>query len=564
MTRALTFLLLGLSAFQAFAAVDGYPIDRRGGLGSGASTNTWYDVGIPGGIPDTATLYSNITTTGFSATILNNALASCPSNQYVMLSTSNGLYNCTGTAILIAKNGVELRGVTNANGHPTCTLSNTYINISKSQWPSAGSWGNLTSINVSSGLTEGSTSITLASSANSDFAVGDLFIVDQLYDGTNVKDSSLDWAHRPDRAYVEVLRATNISGATIQFEPPLLGTYWNGAQDPEAFGWSTTYGATLIGAGLRDVIVVPGNGGGLQNIIFGPAFRSYVKNISTTDWPTSGGASGIRLAYSAECEIRNSVFHDLSAVVNSSYAVYPTVVTGCAIENNIFTNLGLALPCISAVGCSFSYNYFTGPYPYSPSTFAEEYIFPHGGHSHHTLIADNWLELPIVFDQIFGGNNSRFGLVRNRAKGWATGKTGNLTPIKFEGTGMNYVTMLGNILGENSIHTAYSEMYSLDTATGTILTNNFGNYTGISNIVNVVETLIGNTIANSYRYASKPAWFGTCPWPPLVPPIHNTYGYTNLPAGYRAQFGTWPPASPSAGPTIAIAQTVKAGIVIFR
>src|SRR5256885_12970969 len=51
-----------------------------------------------------------------------------------------------------------------------------------------------------------STSITLASSPNSDFAVGDVFMIDQLYDGTKVKNSSVTFAHRPNRAYCVIVQ----------------------------------------------------------------------------------------------------------------------------------------------------------------------------------------------------------------------------------------------------------------------------------------------------------------------------------------------------------------------
>ena len=202
------------------------------------------------------------------------------------------------------------------------------------------------------------------------------------------------------------------------------------------------------------------------------------------------------------------------------------------------------MPCISAVGCSFSYNYTTGPYAYSPSSWFAEYFFPHGGHTHDTLYEGNWLEAPVYFDAIFGGNNSRNAIVRNRIIGWAPGKTGDTTPITLEAS-MNNTAIIGNVLGENSYHTSYSQMYNIDsTCTGIVKLNN---YNTVNDGVNSGEALAtGDVVANSYRYPSKPAWFGNLPWPALLPVLGSaqSLAYTNLAAGYRSFFGGDPPAGP--------------------
>jgi len=240
--------VLPMISQAAFGAV--VPADRQ---------MDWYQAGVPGGIPTVTTIYTTFSP-GASAAQINTALNSCPSNSVVFLNA--GTYDLGGSEITIKTDGVVLRGATTAAGFPATILNNTDIRMARCQWPSAGGWSNVKPIGVASGLTEGSTSMTLASSPNTDFKVGDVFMIDQADDGTSVKTSSVTWAHRPSRSYCVVAQCTSISGNTIGFQPPLVGEYWNLSKSPQAFGWSSLYGATLKRAGLENVDVIP-NGAGL-------------------------------------------------------------------------------------------------------------------------------------------------------------------------------------------------------------------------------------------------------------------------------------------------------------
>jgi PKD repeat protein len=68
------------------------------------------------------------------------------------------------------------------------------------------------------------------------------------------------------------------------------------------------------------------------------------------------------------------------------------------------------------------------------------------------------------------------------------------------------------------------------------------------------------TLPNSLYLASKPTWFGSLAWPPFNPTnppssmlSANTMAYTNIPAGYRYQFGSDPLAGPVNQPPVAVA-----------
>lgn len=540
MKGLLAILLIVLPAIAW--ANDAFPTVRRGGLANG----DWRNVGVRDGAgrPSVTTVFTTLSP-GATVTDINNARNSCPSNQVVMLNA--GLYDLAGGEFTVGKDGVVIRGTTNSLGECLTILSNVVIKISKTQWPSLNSWADITGQNISSGLTEGSTSITLSASASAEFEVGDLFVIDQTFDGTSVKDSNADWAHRPDRSLAQVVLCTSKSGATLGFTPPLMHNYWNASQDPEAWGWSSTYGDTLRMAGLEDVDIVKA-GAGSQVVTGGPAYNCWMYNVRGTDYPSGGGGSFTRWSYSLNCEIRWCVFHDGPTASSSSYATYPTMVTAFAIEHNIFTNLALAMPNVSAVGCSFSFNYCTGPYPYSPSSWLPEYFFPHGGHSHTLLYEGNWMDGSIYLDAITGGNNnSRIGIVHNRITGWYSGKTGNTTPLTLE-TDQDDITILSNVLGMEGYHTTYASCYSINAScTGIIRTNNYD--VGTDGIASS-ETLSGSdSVATSYRFTAKPDEWGPLPFPTLgvtTTSTNQTY-YTNLPAGFRSWAGRFPSAAAGGG-----------------
>jgi hypothetical protein len=546
---------LGIKQFNAtnyFAPNDdAYPTNRRGGL----VNNLWAGTGIPGGWSHVSTIFQTFSA-GATASQINSAISSCPSNQVVFLNA--GTYNLGGGEIILAKNGVVLRGATNSLGVPAVILTNAIVRVGAGDWPSS-NWGALTGINITSGLTEGSTSITLASTPGSEFALGDMFMVDQLDDGTFVIGDIGDpgtQAHRSGRSYAQLLHITNKVGTTIQFEPPLLGTYWNivGGLDPEAIGWSVSQGSTFQRLGLENIKMEPGSAPGNYNCKFVRCYASWIRNCDTEKWPTGSSGSGIECVFLLNCNLEWNKFHDQAAVDSSSYAIQLRNVSSSRVHHNIFTNLALAIPTSTTVGCSISYNIGVGPFPYSnPPSWLAEYFFTHGGHSHHNLFEGNWLDANVEFDQVYLTSDSENGIVRNRIRGFYPGKTGNLHTIIFEGD-KDTNTVLGNILGTSEYYTSYSQIYDIPVGNlGTILTNNWNSVNGG---VNTAETLGANSsIRDSYIWDSKPAEFAGLQFPsfPVASATTNSLYFTNQPAGFRLYFGFFPsdstPPEPPADPT---------------
>src|SRR6185503_9520755 len=118
------------------------------------------------------------------------------------------------------------------------------------------------------------------------------------------------------------------------------------------------------------------------------------------------------------------------------------------------------------------------------------------------LYEGNWMEGPIWLDAIFGGNNSRVAIVRNRITGWAPGKN-DTHPIRLE-SDMDNTAILGNILGTPGYLSVVGDSYSIDASC--IGTVKKGNFNTADNGVNSSEALGSDIIADSYRYPSKPAW----------------------------------------------------------
>lgn len=533
--KIITFILF-LSTISVFA--EAYPVGRRGGL----SGNVWTNIGIGGGIPSITTIYTNLTSS-VSLTALNAAIQNCPSNQVVLL--GSGTYAIGGGIIDLTKNGVVLRGTTNTLGASLTILNNCQVETVTYWGPESGSGGfpAVTVRDVSSGYTEGSTTITLSSAPNADFAAGAIFVIDQTDDSVNVwPDSNSGLYTRSGRAYCQSLLCTAISGNNITFTPPLLGTYWAAGRTPQVYGWNSVYGTTRHKVGLEDVDIVEGTStSNNETVKFMSCYNCWIKNCRVNLTPYAATA----LMWSVNSEERGCEIHDASDNGSGTYGILMALTSQCRVESNIYTNLSLACVMASAVGCSVSFNYGVGPYPYTliscQDIWLAEHVFPHGGHCHHNCFEGNWFNGSIEADDVFGNNSSDNGVVRNRLFGWALNKTLNTTPIILgeSGAGDHHNwTMLGNILGENSYHTTYGDMYYINTpCVGTIRTNN---YNTVNDAVNSAETMGVDTMLTSYVYMSTPDWFGNRVWPFIQPTTsytNNTH-YTNLPAGFRSAMGS--------------------------
>jgi len=139
------------------------------------------NIGIPGGIPTNRTTIINVTSSPYNAdktgasdasTAINNAINAAGSGAIVYLPA--GTYRLNSTIGVGTKSNYTLRGDGPDKTILDCrTSSVTAITVgADSQWPNDYDSGGA---NITGGLTQGSTSITVSDS--SVFAVGDLAVL---------------------------------------------------------------------------------------------------------------------------------------------------------------------------------------------------------------------------------------------------------------------------------------------------------------------------------------------------------------------------------------------------
>jgi hypothetical protein len=242
----------------------------------------------------------------------------------------------------------------------------------------------------------------------------------------------------------------------------------------------------------------------------------------------------------------------MSNLTNSTYCVNAVHSSQLLIEDNYFHDAPNIMPMFGLNGSAFTYNYIND-LPYSPSSWLSQIVFFHGSHNHYNLFEGNWCASS--YNDEGGGSRNNLWF-RNRMRGWdANGpKSGNTEPMSLCNNHVN-VTMAGNVLGESSIHRVVQRtftsadnfpndaIYNLHTTSAASISK-IANYNTVNNGIAADEQLAaGDSIIASYLHSSKPAWFGSLPWPWCDPfNFSQSNDFQNLPAGYRAARGGVDPA----------------------
>ena len=542
LTAASAFALVLLFSASRSLSAEVVPPDRL---------TDWSYAGVRGGIPERTTIYTTLNP-GATASQIQTAINNCPSGQVVMLNA--GTYSLS-SGFKVSKDGVTLRGATNSAGEPTTIMEFSsgaggwgLIDFSKTGYP-ANNWGSVSTANVSSGLTRGSSSVTLASSP-SGLQVGQILVFDQTEDGTLVNVSgSVEgggiWG-RNGRYYMQMVRVTAISGSTVTFEPPIYGSYWNSSQSPQAYWFGSGLSQIVSMSGIENIKVnrVSG-GGGTYNLHLGPAINCWVKNV----WSTQAASGHVRTGWALFCEIRDCYFTKHDSVASATYSAYITFSSSTKLENNMMYETPCALGLIASSGCVISYNFATN-FPYTQSNWLPECMMTHGGHVYFNLFEGNYV--PSFWSDFTHGNASYNVFARNRVTGWESGKTGSTRPINLQ-ENQNSYTEIGNLLGTAGYHTSYDStgdksIYNVDSGSAATIIRK-GNWNTANNAVPSSESLGSDTVSTSYLYSSKPAWFGNRPWPPFNTSSPSAAVATNLPAGYRYYYNSVPPSGGGGGGT---------------
>ena len=514
---------------------------------------TWTP-GVPGGIPDRMTVCATLSPSGGDdGAVIAKAIKDCPAEGVVLLNA--------GTFTLLSGFSVN-KNITVRGAGPGSTILN--VMGSGNQKVSMGGGGFGASIDVNSGYTRGSTSITLASASN--IVAGDLLWLDQNNDNTTTvvtqmgTGGSCKWcgglnigsARGGTRTLGQIIKVTGKSGNTVTLEK---GLYWDyvAAARPAVFKLTT-----VSRAGIEDLQVTQGDSYPARNLIFmSYCNECWVKNAELKN----GKQRHLEVTFSYRFEVRDSFFH-LADSYGQDHGYCMSFWDGATdglVENNIMDTCLLAVafngPCAGNV---IAYNYSNNVTYTNDPAFLEGDFATHGAHPYFNLFEGN-LGYMAQHD-VYWGSSSHNTWFRNRLSGYKAGLSANLHSVIAEAS-QTYLNFVGNILGtatpaykryetENlSSPGCYTQrdVYKIgyDSGSGDCSASGndpkakstmirHGNY-DYSNKAVLWEPAIGDrTIPNSLYLSGKPVWWGDLPWPPVDPTADpSTFKSITIPARER-------------------------------
>jgi hypothetical protein len=533
-----------------------------GGLIDPSRKIDWSLAGVTGGIPSRTTICATLNP-GATAAQINSAIAACPSGQVVKLNA--GTYNLSSPGIDFGgHSNVTLRGagpdqtfLTFAGGNGCMGLW-TDVCVAHST-PNSSNPG--TVADWTAGYAKGTTSLTL--STVSGLAAGDLLFLDQLDDTADTGNTFVCQAQgvcsreggsggRPNRAQVQIVKVTAISGTTVSFTPGLHMPNWRAARSPQAW-WVDP----IVGVGVEDLSMNHQGSGTnvMSGLFFGNAYDCWAKNIRSLN----SNRNHVWFFETAHSTVRDSYFFGTINAASQSYGVETYLAADSLVENNIFQHVTSPMMIGNNTGTVFGYNYSIDDYYYTAAWFMGSNAI-HDAGIDHILIegADgNGVE-----SDIFHGTSNFVTVFRNSFSGWETGKNNNTVPVQVMAF-HRYYNVIGNVLGQAGYHNSYEDLTPSGTngntsiftlgwsgqggSTDNIVTTNdplvaatmmrWGNYDTVNAAARFVASEVPSGLGQyanpvpsttnlppSLYLSAKPSWFGAVAWPPIGPDVSGGPG----------------------------------------
>ena len=534
----------------------------------------WSNAGIPGGIPNRTSICATINASTYgngssdSTSGIQSALNNCPSGQVVSLSTGTFLVN----GQLNIPSNVTLRGqganltILNAKG-----TSGNVVNLGTGG-PNLGS---LPSVSIAGGTAAGSTSITLISTSG--LSVGEHLLINELNDPAFVSiagsEGSCTWCDSfwsGTRAAGQIVEITSISGTTVGIKPGLFMAY---PLTPLAvpIGNETKY------AGVENLQVFANSTGYAANFAMNACAYCWIEGVEGNY--ADGNHVEVKWSYRGEIVnsyFSNAYLHGPGQT--DSDVNLASTSTGMLVQNNILERLHVSVMLEwGAAGNVIAYNYMFGNFDSNSPNFLINNLDTHGAHPMYNLWEGN-IGSKFEPDSIWGSssNNTFFrnwshgttkicnpltgrGAVSCAgSNGWWGVQAVEAISIDFLATTYNLVgdvigssemaslnkgNVSGNPMGQVNMAVAVcgpspcgsgsrsydSDAYAYtigygnasDTGGGTFdsltpyttlfLHGEYSNVTGATTWANGVT----QTLPPSFYLSSKPAWFGSVPWPPI-------------------------------------------------
>jgi hypothetical protein len=549
MRRTTTFLVC-LTLIASAAAVEAQTII------SPSRTTNWTQAGVSGGIPARTTVCATLSP-GATASQINNAIASCPAGQTVRLNA--GTYNLSGQVTFGTKSNVTLRGAgadqtilrfSSGSGcsglASTICIRSDYVDNDSPQ--NSTTW--------TAGYAVGTTQITVGSTAN--MQVGDILILDQTNDGsdsggifvcsnTSCTDEGGNSPGRSNRGQQQLVKVVALSGNQVTITPGLRMPNWRASQNPGVF-WNGN-AAVVTGVGVENLTVDVTNASGQNGIVFMHVSDSWARGVRTIN----PDRNHYWLWQSMRITIRDSYLYGGQSAHSTSYGVEDFSTGDNLVENNIFQHVTAPLSHNgSNTGSVFGYNFaiddnYTGGGG-SPGWMIPGVMFHEVGISH--LLHEGNDGLGALHDDIHGTTHFNT-LFRNHFYGdiWNNPpKTSNTAVMNIASYG-RYFNIVGNVLGRTGYYTTYESnlsenskaIFALGWSPMGGVPNDpqtkatmfrWGNYdtvngasrfvaaevpSGLSQYANPVPP--SQALPASLYLSSKPAFFGSVPWPAIGPDI---------------------------------------------
>lgn len=566
-TRSHLFLAIAIIMTQAAALVgEIIPANRR---------VTW-EPGVPGGIPNRTTIFADVTQAPYNAnktgsanaaTAIQNAIDACPANQVVYLPA--GTYRLD--SMLRMKANITLRGA-----GPRATLlrfSGTDDSIIRFatgnyEWDFVSS----TVVALNGGYTKGSTSVT---TANNDWAVGDVILIDELEDSdlfeNDGNSGTCTWCGRAngERCHSQIVEIVTRTPTSITFIPPLYSDYKS---------VSSPQGVRIKGmlklAGVESLGTTNINGAARDTMVLEAGYKCWVKDCDF-------GVSRRRhswMYHSIWCEYRDSTFHHGVGADWSSPNYGPDrgyglflgqASTSCLIENNAFDKLHFAVAFEG--GCSgnvISYNFITNVM-YTEGETPQPSIGNHGSHPMMNLWEGNVMRSKVLMDA-YWGSSSHTTIFRNRISNQPSNNGQEALQYVFIfdiWKNNRYHNIVGNVLGNIGMETAVDApdgypwggkyIYRLGftdsndnaysgndtTVAGTIIRH--GNWDSVTRGVLWASGISDHNLPNSFYLTGRPAWWGNLAWPAIGSDLSPTQSMIPAEARYYGVTVGTKPAAPT-------------------
>jgi hypothetical protein len=508
-----------------------------------------WNPGIPDGIPSRTEICATIDaalgdgeTDATSA--IQAALDACPEGQVVLVPA--GSYRLTDA--LHIKKGIVLRG----EGH---TQTRLLLDNASIQSVIEVGWNppsDIAGVSVASGATKGSTELTLSDA--SQFAVGDVVLLDQLDDPALVETGDCTFFKRTADGYRSLGQIFEIvakDGNAIEVSSPLYHTY--SEQFAPEVSLTNPQAGTVKYAGVEDLYATRTSDYGGQGYIIHlvSAAYSWVKNVETDK--VSGRHISLQTCY--RCVVRDSYVHDAwnNNAGGTGYGITLDIHTSDSlVENNIVDMLNLPINfAVSSGGNVVAYNYVPDSILADTPGWLMPDIDTHCSFPYMELVEGNWVAQAAT-DNVHGGSGY-ITFFRNYMSGQhrTVENTGNLTAIHISANGL-YANVVGNVLwreggggvveedpaactGGPSVYRfgTFAEQGNLCSFDARVRETAIvhGNFDYLSNMTQWDPTITDHNLPPSLYLTGKPGFFGDLPFPMANPEGDPVLG--ELPAKVR-------------------------------